>query len=77
MLINEIGDADIKETICPQPKCYSILTNNMETKSTAKEISTRKQHLLTHEKYKEIHQQKVAVVQVHIKNLTTLKKRIF
>ena len=42
---------------CLQPKCYSILTNDKETKSTSNGISTRKQYLVTNEKYKEIYQQ--------------------
>ena len=42
-----------------------------------KENFNKKTTLLTHEKYEEIHQQKVAVVQVHTKNLAKLNNRIF
>ena len=35
---NEIGDADILEAVCLQPKCNCISTNDKEIKCTAKGI---------------------------------------
>jgi hypothetical protein len=78
-LKNEVGSSAIKEVICLQPKCYSVLIDEGECnriKSTAKGVPFSKQHLLTHKKYNEIHSQVKSIEKIKCTNIIKRKNKL-
>ena len=69
-LKSETGDNHIKEFICLQAKCYSILLENDQTKLAAKGVSNHKQHILTHSLYKDIHALTKSSFNLNVSKLT-------
>ena len=78
-LKSEIGQYSIREVVCLQPKCYSVLTNNpiSEVKQSAKGVEKSRQYLLTHQRYIDIHKQKEKFYNIKVCRMMKRTNRIF
>ena len=69
-LKSETGGDLIKEYVCLQAKCYSILLDDDKTKLAAKGVTSHKQHFLTHSLYKDIHTLTKSSFNLNVSKLT-------
>ena len=74
---SETAATQIKEFIALQPKLYSVLLDNQETKSTAKGINSSKQTELFHDLYKKVHNSEVLTYNVTTCNITSYHMNLY
>ena len=77
LLKSETGSIPLKEAICLQPKCYSILLDNNSCKSTAKGVNRSSCKNLKHSVYNEIHEGIKSEISVDCVNIRCKKNKLY
>ena len=77
LLKSETGDTRIKEFICLQPKCYSILLEDETTKTATKGVKKSEKLNLTYSNFERVHNSVVKEIIVDASNIIARRGEIF